>query len=126
MNKKSVIIPSNLLPKPADFEISAAMILARYFKHNVEFITRKSSMTPDVKIGNIEWEIKSPVGNGKHNIEHQLQRAMKQSKNIVFDARQSKIDIRKIRKDLMKQAILTRSLKRLLLIEKTGKILVIK
>ena len=35
----------------------------------------------------MQWELKSPKGKGKNNIERQLQTGLKQSKNIIFDAR---------------------------------------
>ena len=51
---------------------------------------------------------------------------MKQSDNIIFDARRSKIHIAKIRTNLNYQAGITKKLKRLLLITKVGKVEVIK
>lgn len=126
MSKYQVIIPNDTYPYPYDFEISAAIMLANYFQQNVEFIPRAIMTTPDVKIGAILWEIKSPTGKGKRNIQHQFNRGMKQSDNIVFDARRSKIDIRKIRRELARQASLTKSLKRLILITKDAKIEVVK
>ncbi|MBQ3326024.1 hypothetical protein IJG79_02685 [Candidatus Saccharibacteria bacterium] len=37
------------------------------------------------------WELKSPIGKGKHTIQHQFNRANKQSKYLVIDcARTSK------------------------------------
>jgi hypothetical protein len=121
-----VIIPQNVQPTPEKFEISAAMLLAIFFQTDVEFIPKGSISTPDIMIYNIRWEIKSPLGNGKRNIQHQFSRAMKQSKNIVIDARRSKMDIRKIRKELRKQVGLHKSIQRLILITKEEKIEVIK
>jgi hypothetical protein len=69
-------------------------------------------------IKGITWELKSPTGKGKNNIERQLQTGLKQSKNIIFDARRSKIHISKIKNELNRQFKLTKSMKRLVLIEK--------
>ncbi len=42
-------------------------------------------MTPDLRIKNIEWELKSPQGDGVKTIENILKKAAKQSKNIILD-----------------------------------------
>ncbi len=124
MSKYKVIIPAGLKPFPARYELSAASILASYFKADVEFIPRANYKTPDFLIKGIIWELKSPTGKGKNNIERQLQTGLKQSRNIIFDARRSKIHISKIRRELDKQFKLTKSMKRLILIEKSNKVVV--
>lgn len=124
--KQRIVIPADLSSSPYAFEVSAAMILAKYFRQDVEFIRRASSSTPDVRIGNVQWEIKSPTGNGKRTIQHQIHRALKQSHNIVFDARKIKLRITKVRTDLRNVAQTNTSIKRLILIEKDEKAIIIK
>jgi hypothetical protein len=119
-NKYQVIIPSDINPLPEKHEVSAAQIISNYLKSDAEFIARNNYKSPDIKIGGVLWEIKSPTGIGKRNIERQLQLAMKQSDNIVFDSRRSKIHIAKIRNKLIYQANPTKRLERLLLITKLG------
>lgn len=123
MAKYKVIIPVGLKPFPARYEISAADLLANYFKADVEFIPRSNQKTPDFLMGGITWELKSPTGKGKNNIERQLQTGLKQSRNIILDARRSKIHISKIRNELNRQFKLTKSMKRLILIEKSKNII---
>jgi len=118
-----VIIPVGLKPSPARYEITAAELLANHFGANVEFILRTNYQTPDFIIGGIRWELKSPTGTGKNNIERQLQAALKQSPNIVFDARRSKIHITRIKSELHRQLQLTKSMKRLILIGKNKKVI---
>jgi hypothetical protein len=77
-----------------------------------------NSKSPDVLINGIIWEIKSPTGKGKRNIQHTLQAAIKQSRCIVFDARRSKIHVNKIVGELQRQLGLSASIERLLLIRK--------
>ncbi|MDR1775679.1 MAG: hypothetical protein LBS17_04475 [Actinomycetes bacterium] len=71
----------------------------------------------------VEWEMKSPVGAARVTVTSQLKRAAKQSKNVIFDARRTKIPdaelIRQINADLEKK----RSIKRLLFIGKSSKVL---
>ena len=126
MTKPQIIIPSNTSPRPKNFEISAAMILAQFFDEDVKFIARQTITTPDIEIAGIRWEIKSPTGKGKRNIQHQIHRALKQSANIVFDARKSKIRITKIRTDLLRYSTENKHIKRLILIEKDEKVVIIK
>ncbi len=129
MNKKNtyqVIIPSNTFPLPETHEVSAAQIISNFLHADAEFIVRNNYKSPDIRINGLLWEIKSPTGSGKRNIERQLQHAMKQSDNIIFDARRSKIHIAKIRSNLNYQTGITKRLKKLLLITKIGKVEVIK
>ena len=115
-------MPTDSKDLPEEHEISAARILANHFKSDVEFISRTSNKTPDIKIGNLRMEIKSPTGKGKRNIQHTLQYAIKQSSVVVFDARRSKIHIARIRRELARQFKMTKILKKLILIEKDGKV----
>jgi hypothetical protein len=69
MTKYRVIIPIDIKPSPARYELSAAQLLAHYFKADVEFIYRSNYKTPDFLIRGVAWELKSPTGNGKNNIE---------------------------------------------------------
>ncbi len=124
--KYSVIIPLNLKSKPTEREISAAWILADYFKSDVEIVDRTNQKTADYLIRKTYWELKSSTGTGKHNIQHALQRAARQSQNIVFDARYSKMRIDRIKSELKYQLVLIHGIKKLLLVDKKGKVLVIK
>lgn len=123
MKRHRVILPTNLKPTPARYEISAAGLLANHFKTDVEFVLRSNHKTPDFIINGTKWELKSPTGSGKRNIQRQLQTGMKQSKNIVFDARRSKIHIFKIKHTLKYQFRTTKSLKRLILIDKAKNVI---
>jgi hypothetical protein len=123
MAKYKVIIPVGMKPSPARYELSAADLLASYFKTDVEFILRANQKTPDFLIGNVRWELKSPTGKGRRNIERQLQIGLKQSKNIVFDARRSKIHIAKVKNELNYQFRLAKGIRRMLLIEKNKNII---
>lgn len=118
-----VVIPTGLKPSPARYEITAAELLANHFHTDVEFILRSNYQTPDFRIDDIEWELKSPTGAGKNNIERQLQAALRQSHCIVFDARRSKIHILKIKAELNRQFQLTQSIRRLILIDKNKSVI---
>jgi hypothetical protein len=58
-------------------------------------VQRKGARTPDIRMLEFEWEMKSPRSNGKYTIEHSFRSALKQSPNIIFDIRGSKMPERK-------------------------------
>ena len=122
--KYSVIIPSEVYPKPSPDELSAAYILADYFRENVIFVPRNNNSTPDYKIGNIYWEIKSPRGNGKYNIQHALRSAVNQSQNIIIDTRKSKMHFSKIISEIkFNYSKMPRKINRVIVITKSKKVL---
>ncbi len=122
MKKYKIILPADSKDLPEEHEITAAKILANHFKSDVEFISRTSGKTPDLKIGNLYVEVKSPTGKGKHNIQHNLQNAVKQSNIAVLDARRSKIRITKIQREIQRQLNEIRGLRRVMLIKKDEKV----
>lgn len=117
-----VVVPSSIKPWPSEQEMSAAYILAEYFQTDVKFVIRGAHKSADFLISGKYWELKSPTGAGKHNVQHSLQRAAKQSKNIVFDARFSRIHANRLKSELRSQMRLIHGIKRLLLVEKDGKV----
>lgn len=119
MSKYKVIIPVDLKPSSAQHELSAATLLSNYFEADVEFIPRSNHKTPDFLIKDINWELKSPTGDGKYNIQHQIKAAAKQSSNVILDVRNSKIHMTKIRSDVQRHFKFTKAVKRLILIDKS-------
>jgi hypothetical protein len=120
MNKHQVIIPAGITPFPEQFEITAANLLSKHFQSDVEFVKRAGHKTPDFRINNVFWELKSPTGSGKHNIQHQLQAASLQSPNIILDSRRSKLHQSKINHEVAYQFRIIKRAKRLILITKKG------
>lgn len=87
---KSLLRPiSGIVQK--DHELSAALILAEYFKADVIFLRPQLDKTPDIAVGEVRWEIKSPKGDSKKTIENNFRTARKQSLNIVIDLRRIKM-----------------------------------
>lgn len=117
-----IILPVGMKPRPEQHEIHVADILSGHFKTDVEFVLRTNQPTPDFLIDGVVWELKSPTGTGKNNIQRQLQDARRQSKNVIIDASRSKMHGTKIRKQLEYQFKIVKSVKRLLFISKAGKV----
>ena len=115
-----VIVPPNVKPRPEAHELRVARILARYFDTSVEFIPRSNVRTADLHIDGITWEIKSPTGSGKNNIQHQMQDASHQSANVIIDASRSKMHGLKIKSQVAHQFKIIKTLKRVIFISKQG------
>ncbi|MDY6353167.1 MAG: hypothetical protein SPL57_09085 [Lachnospiraceae bacterium] len=80
------------LPEEHEFRI------ARYFADrgkNVRFIQRSNIPgvhSPDLYMDGLNWEMKSPIGDGKHTVEHIFRKAMDQSKYVIIDLRRCKME----------------------------------
>ena len=120
-----VIIPSNLDNPPEENEIQIAQIIAEHYNARVEFlrpIDDYKRKTPDIKFNGKLWEMKSPMGKSRNTIGRQMKRAMKQSKNIVVDGGRSPLTDDVIIGELRKQCIERRSIRKLIFITKSKKV----
>ena len=62
--------------------------------HEIEFLVPSNVpgvKTPDVLVDGETWELKSPIGSGRHTISHQVERGRRQSERIVLDATRTSI-----------------------------------
>ena len=84
---------------------------------------RKGVHAPDVIMNEVKWEIKSPKGEGKYLMQNTVQKAVKQSKNVVVDLRRAKRSQERCLKELKKEFDNSRSLRRLKIITKSRRIL---
>ncbi|MDR1695736.1 MAG: hypothetical protein LBR69_03790 [Endomicrobium sp.] len=89
-------------------------------------VYQKGARTPDVKMDDVFWEMKSPQSNGKHTIEHILRKALKQSKNIIIDLRRSKFSEKKGVSQITKNFKLIKDVNRILIITKSNNVLDLK
>ncbi|MDR0854225.1 MAG: hypothetical protein LBN34_07640 [Clostridiales Family XIII bacterium] len=120
-NKAEVLIPANLDNSPEQHEIDAALILANHYNTVVEFLRPIDDYlikTPDIRMTDRMWEMKSPVGNSKNTVSHQIKRAVKQSVNIVFDGRRSSIQDSVLEKELKREAGKHPSIRKIIFIDK--------
>ncbi|MCE7936801.1 hypothetical protein DYH10_03365 [Candidatus Saccharibacteria bacterium CPR2] len=86
-------------------------------------VQRKGARTPDIKMLDVEWEMKSPRSNGKYTIEHSFRSALKQSPYIIFDIRGSKIPQQKCIAEIERRFNDFKKVKRVIIITKTRKLL---
>ena len=122
----SVIVPESVFPKPSAREMSAAYILLDYFKTDIKFVPRSNQKTPDFSYQQHTLGAKDANRHRKYNIQHLLHSAIQQSKNIIVDARYSKMHLSRIVSELRHHSTLTtKGIKNLIVITKSKKILVI-
>ena len=79
--------------EPRSHEKLLAQSLADYFGSDIVFLRRFSSKTPDLYVlkTNIRWELKSPLGGGKHTIQNNLRATDGQSENVILDLSRAKL-----------------------------------
>lgn len=92
---------------------------------NIELIpksNRAGVRTPDLRMLNLEWEMKSPKGQGKYLLQNVVHRAARQSENIIVDLRRVKIHPMKCLNELDKQFNYSKRCRRMKVITKTGEV----
>ena len=122
--KYQVIVKTLPQDAPYDFEMSAALLVANYFKTDIIFLRPIPLKSPDLMIKGEIWELKSPIGTGKNTIHNNIKGARKQSTNIVIDLRRCKMNRNKAFariRDVYKKR--KRKTGRYLIIDKSRKIL---
>ena len=122
-----IYLPGAIDRPPSAPELSAATILADYFKRDVHFEPRHGNLkTADFRIGGALWELKSPLGRGKRTIQNNIRKANQQCANIVVDLRFCKINeeqaIQRVRYEVLRMT----SIKKVLVITKDIRVLAIK
>ena len=123
MNKKGIITPNGVLLKEHE---NATVVFLTELGYNVELIPKsnlKGVHTPDILIGRTKWEMKSPRGEGKYLIANTIQKAVKQSSNIIIDLRRTKRHQTKCLHELQKEFAKSNSIKQLKIITKNNKII---
>jgi len=127
-NKIGKIDISELNTPPEKHEYETA----KYFANrgfDVKFIKPsniKGTNTPDFIMAGKMWETKSPTGSGERTYEDNLKKAIKQSRNVIFDLRRLKeTDEQRCLKVLNKYRKLD-GLKKLLIIKRDGRLLTMK
>lgn len=120
MKKGKIIIPAKCNPWPHERRV--AQLLALNGKE-VEFIPESNIKTPDFYINRTMYEIKSPISNKVDAVERNLTRALSKSPNIVFDSSRMKVRDNQVLCELIKRKRAGKGIKRVLFINKKGKII---
>ena len=119
---KGTITPNGVVLKPNE---NATAVLLTEYGFDISLIPPSNIPgvhTPDIKMCGLEWEMKAPVGEGKYLMANTVQRAVKQSQNIIIDLRHTKRYQTKCLRELEKEFKKSTSIKRLKIVKKDQKI----
>ena len=123
MVKKGTITPNGVVLKTYEY---ATVVFLTELGYDISCIPKsniKGIHTPDIKMDGLKWEMKAPLGEGNQLMENTIQKALKQSQNIIIDLRHTKRHQTKCIRELEKQFINKKSLKRLKVITKNRKVI---
>lgn len=126
-SRGKIIIAPDLNVWPHEYETAKALAMAGM---TVEFIRRSEeyrTTSADVIIHGEEWEIKAPRSDKASAVDKNVRKALHQSKCVIFDSRRMKrIPDSTVEKELRKSALILRSMKHLLFVNRHGDVIDIK
>lgn len=121
--KKGKIIPNGVVLKNHE---NATVVFLTELGFDVELIPKiniEGVHTPDIIINGVKWEMKAPIGEGNSLMKNTIQKAVKQSPNIMIDLRRTKRHQTKCLRELEKQFDKSKFIKSLKVITKSGRVL---
>lgn len=77
--------------------------------------------TPDIMMQGLAWEMKAPIGEGNYLIANTIQKAVKQSKNIIIDLRRTKRHQTKCLREIEKEFKFSHHINRIKIITKNNR-----
>lgn len=121
--KKGKIIPNGVVLEKHEYQ---TVLFFTELGFDVELVPKSNKLgerSPDIKMGNLLWEMKCPKGQGKYLIQNTLHKAADQSENIIIDLRRIKIYHARCMARIEKEFRLTRRIRRIKVVTKTKNII---
>ena len=121
--KKGKIIPNGVILEKHEYK---TVLLFTEMGVDIELIPKsekKGVHAPDIVMNGLRWEMKSPKGEGKYLMQNTIQKAVKQSRNVIVDLRRAKRSQERCLQELEKEFGSSKSLQKLKVITKSRKIL---
>lgn len=118
MKRKGKIIPNGVVLETHEM---ATVVLLTELGIDVELVPRSNKPgqhTPDIKMLGLFWEMKAPKGEGNALMKNTLQKAARQSENVIVDLRRTKRHIGRCLPELRREFVASRRLKHLKVITK--------
>ena len=119
--KKGKITPNGVVLKTHE---NATVVFLTEQGYDIELIPKSNipgTHSPDIIMNNLRWEMKAPRGEGKYLINNTIQKAAKQSRNIIIDLRRTKRHQSKCLREIEKEFHRSRSIDHLMVITKSSK-----
>lgn len=123
MPKRGSIIFNGITPEAHEYETLLFLVKKGL---DIELIPPShipNKRTPDFRMNEECWEMKSPRGESRSTLEHAFQSARKQSDNILFDLRRTKIPDLKAISQLERLKHISKGIKKLKVITKEHKLI---
>lgn len=123
MKKTGKIIPNGVILEEHEYKTVLFFTELGYDIKLIPKSNKPGEHSADIRMGKLLWEMKSPKGEGKYLIANTIQKAVKQSPNIIIDLRRTRRHQSKCIAEIKKEFEKSRSIRRLLVITKDGKLL---
>ena len=120
---KGIITPNGVILQAHEL---ATVVFFTELGYDIELIPKSNTEgvhKPDIKMDGLEWEIKSPKGDGKWVISNIMKKAKRQSENLIVDLRRSKLPQDKSISLLTREFEHSKRLKRMKIITKSRNLL---
>ena len=117
------IIPNGMILEKHEYRM---VLLFTEMGVDIELIPKsekKGVHAPDIVMNGLRWEMKSPKGEGKYLMQNTIQKAVKQSRNVIIDLRRAKRSQERCLQELEKEFGSSKNLQKLKVITKSRKIL---
>ena len=121
--KKGKIIPNGVILEKHEYK---TVLLFTEMGVDIELIPKSEKRgvhAPDIVMNGLRWEMKSPKGEGKYLMQNTIQKAVKQSRNVIVDLRRAKRSQERCLQELEKEFGSSKNLQKLKVITKSRKIL---
>ena len=121
--KKGKIIPNGVILEKHEYK---TILLFTEMGIDIELIPKsekKGVHAPDIVMNGLRWEMKSPKGEGRYLMQNTIQKAVKQSRNVIVDLRRAKRSQERCLQELEKEFGSSKNLQKLKVITKSRKIL---
>lgn len=120
--RKGKIVPNGVVLREHEY---VTVLFLTEQGWDVELIPKSNKFgkhTPDIRMLELLWEMKAPKGEGKYLIVNTIQRAVKQSPNIVIDLRRARRHQAKCLAEIKREFDKSRSVERIKVITKGKKV----
>ena len=121
--KKGKIIPNGVVLEKHEYQ---TILYFTELGIDVELIPKSNNQgehSPDIRMNKLFWEMKAPKGEGKYLIPNTIQRAVKQSSNIIIDLRRTRRHQTKCLNEIKKEFEKSKSIRYIKVITKMGKLI---
>ena len=121
--KKGKIIPNGVILEKHEYK---TVLLFTEMGVDIELIPKSEKRgvhAPDIVMNGLRWEMKSPKGEGKYLMQNTIQKAVKQSRNVIVDLRRAKRSQERCLQELEKEFVSSKNMQKLKVITKSRRIL---